>query len=234
MLIGIFDNKQKKKKDNKKKNVHEKKEVSFYYNTIYIKDNSLNEELIEDFKECGYKNKSDYLNLLIKKGYGREVMKPYREIIDSISNYILETSSVNSLYFNIKKEIQKRDEELEMLYNFNHIKKDKRKYYGTTFVTDLKIRMGNAIINEIVEARMNVGRRTDGNKKKKSKTTYRKEEILNLVYQTFKHNLKVIDEATKVFEEYQKKLREAEFERLVEEGFIDKEGNLRNDSEMVM
>ncbi len=69
MLIGIFDNKQKKKKINKKENVQkEKKELSFYYNTIYIKDNSLNEELIEDFKECGYKNKSDYLNLLIKKG----------------------------------------------------------------------------------------------------------------------------------------------------------------------
>ena len=70
MLIGLFDNKQKKKKVNKNKNVQEKKdkELSFYYNTIYIKDNSLNEELIEDFKECGYKNKSDYLNLLIKKG----------------------------------------------------------------------------------------------------------------------------------------------------------------------
>lgn len=70
MLIGIFDNKQKKKKVNKNKNVQEKKdkELSFYYNTIYIKDNSLNEELIEDFKECGYKSKSDYLNLLIKKG----------------------------------------------------------------------------------------------------------------------------------------------------------------------
>lgn len=68
MLIGIFDNKQKKKKVNKKKNVQEKKELSFYYNTIYIKDNSLNEELIKDFEECGYKNKSDYLNLLIKKG----------------------------------------------------------------------------------------------------------------------------------------------------------------------
>ena len=70
MLIGIFDNKKKKKKVNKNKNVQEKKdkELSFYYNTIYIKDNSLNEELIEDFKECGYTNKSDYLNLLIKKG----------------------------------------------------------------------------------------------------------------------------------------------------------------------
>ena len=71
MFIGIFDNKQKKKKVNKKKNVHETKkakELSFYYNTIYIKDNSLNEELINDFKDCGYKNKSDYLNLLIKKG----------------------------------------------------------------------------------------------------------------------------------------------------------------------
>ena len=71
MYIGIFDNKQKKKKVNKKENVHEEKkvkELSFYYNTIYIKDNSLNEDLIKDFKECGYKNKSDYLNLLIKKG----------------------------------------------------------------------------------------------------------------------------------------------------------------------
>ena len=49
MLIGIFDNKQKKKKVNKKENVHKEKkdrELSFYYNTIYIKDNSLNEELI--------------------------------------------------------------------------------------------------------------------------------------------------------------------------------------------
>ena len=69
ILIGIFDNKQKKKKVNKKENVQEgKRELSFYYNTIYIKDNSLNKELIEDFKECGYKKKSDYLNLLIKKG----------------------------------------------------------------------------------------------------------------------------------------------------------------------
>lgn len=36
MLIGIFDNKQKKKKVNKKENVQEKKdkELSFYYNTI--------------------------------------------------------------------------------------------------------------------------------------------------------------------------------------------------------
>lgn len=71
MHIGIFDNKQKKKKVNKKENVHEEKkdkELSFYYNTIYIKDNSLNENLIKDFQEYGYKNKSDYLNLLIKKG----------------------------------------------------------------------------------------------------------------------------------------------------------------------
>ena len=62
MLIGIFDNKQKKKKVHKKENVHEEKkdrELSFYYNTIYIKDNSLNDELIKDFKECGYRNKSD-------------------------------------------------------------------------------------------------------------------------------------------------------------------------------
>ena len=71
MHIGIFDNKQKKKKVNKKENVHEEKkdkELCFYYNTIYIKDNSLNENLIKDFQEYGYKNKSDYLNLLIKKG----------------------------------------------------------------------------------------------------------------------------------------------------------------------
>ncbi len=57
-----------------------------------------------------------------------------------------------------------------MLYNFNHIKKDKRKYYSTAFETDLKTRMGNAIINEIVQARMNIGRRTEGNKNKKCKT----------------------------------------------------------------
>ena len=168
------------------------------------------------------------------KAYGRKQMEPFREIIDSISNYILETSGVNSLYLSTKEEIQKRDEELEILYNFNHIKKDKRKYYGTTFETDLRTRMGNAIIDEICNARMNIGRRTEGKKKKKSKTRYRKEEILNLIYQTFKHNLKVIEEASKVFEEYRKKLRKAEFERLVEEGIIDHDGNLRNDSEMEM
>ena len=83
MLIGLFDNKQKKKKVNKNKNVQEKKdkELSFYYNTIYIKDNSLNEELIEDFKECGYKNKSDYLNLLIKKGL--ESKRKEKDILDN-------------------------------------------------------------------------------------------------------------------------------------------------------
>lgn len=174
----------------------------------------------------------DHIPISSYKSYGREEMEPYREIIDSISEYILETSSINSLYLSILDDINKRDDELEKLYNFNHIKKENRKYYGSTFETDLKTRMGNAIINEIVEARMKIGQRSKD--KKKSKTKYRKEEILNLVYQTFKHNLKVIDEATKVFEEYQKKLKEAEFNRLVEEGIIDKEGNLRNDSEMEM
>lgn len=174
----------------------------------------------------------DHIPISSYKSYGREEMKPYREIIDSISEYILETSSVNSLYLITLDDINKRDEELERLYNFNRIKKEKRKYYGTTFEIDLKTRMGNAIIDEIANARMSIGRRIRS--KKKSKSKYRKEEILNLVYQTFKHNLKVIDEATKVFEEYQKKLKEAEFNRLVEEGIIDKEGNLRNDSEMEM
>ena len=39
MLIGIFDNKQKKKKDNKKENVYEEKkvkELSFYLLKIII------------------------------------------------------------------------------------------------------------------------------------------------------------------------------------------------------
>ena len=74
---------------------------------------------------------------------------------------------------------QKEKMASELDYNFNHIKKDKRKYYGTTFETDLRTRMGNAIIDEICNARMNIGRRTEGKKKKKSKTRYRKEEILN-------------------------------------------------------
>ena len=71
MLIGIFDNKQKKRKVNKEetKLVEKKpKEANFYYNTIYLKDNSLVEDLIKDFKELGYKNKSDYLTMLIRKG----------------------------------------------------------------------------------------------------------------------------------------------------------------------
>ena len=71
MFIGIFDNKQKKKKVNKEetKLVEKKpKEANFYYNTIYLKDNSLVEDLIKDFKELGYKNKSDYLTMLIRKG----------------------------------------------------------------------------------------------------------------------------------------------------------------------
>lgn len=81
MLIGLFDNKQKKKKVNKNAQEKKDKELSFYYNTIYIKDNSLNEELIEDFKECGYKNKSDYLNLLIKKGL--ESKRKEKDILDN-------------------------------------------------------------------------------------------------------------------------------------------------------
>ena len=71
MFIGIFDNKQKKKKVNKEetKLVEKKpKEANFYYNTIYLKDNLLVEDLIKDFKELGYKNKSDYLTMLIRKG----------------------------------------------------------------------------------------------------------------------------------------------------------------------
>ena len=107
MLIGIFDNKQKKKKVNKKENVHETKkdkELSFYYNTIYIKDNSLNEELIKDFKECGYKNKSDYLNLLIKKGL--ESKRKEKDILNNegltkaVENLIVKFESLEKAILN--------------------------------------------------------------------------------------------------------------------------------------
>ena len=54
----------------------------------------------------------DHIPVSSYKSYGREEMEPFRKIIDSISIYILEKSSVNSLYLNIKKEIKKRDEEL--------------------------------------------------------------------------------------------------------------------------
>lgn len=51
----------------------------------------------------------DHIPVSSYKSYGREEMEPFRKIIDSISNYILKTSSINSLYLSTKKEIQKRD-----------------------------------------------------------------------------------------------------------------------------
>lgn len=88
-------------------------------NFIMSKSTSGNEKFIR--KQIKYL--FDYIPDNSYKAYSRKNMEPFREIIDSISNYILETSSVNSLYLRTKEEIQKRDEELEILYNFNHIKK---------------------------------------------------------------------------------------------------------------
>ena len=157
-----------------------------------------------------------------RTSYDSENMKPFKERIDNIIALILEKSVYKDDYKIMLDTINEHDEKLKnkcRKYNL-----DENEYlYGPKFKHDLYRRMGNVLIKEIVSQRekeykelqhiINEKYRRRAELKKTSYLLSRACEIADRTY----------DEAYEVFLEFQIKMRNAEIERLIEEGILDRE-----------
>ena len=157
-----------------------------------------------------------------RTGYDSENMKPFKERIDNVITLILEKSVYKDDYKVMLDTINEHDEKL---------KKKCRKYnldeneflYGPKFKQDLYRRMGNVLIKEIVNQREKEYKELQYIKNEKyrrraelKKTSYLLSRACEIADRTY-------DEAYEVFLEFQIKMRNAEIERLIEEGILDRD-----------
>lgn len=157
-----------------------------------------------------------------RTSYDSENMKPFKERINNVISLILEKSVYKDDYKVMLDTINEYDEKL---------KKKCRKYnldeneflYGPKFKQDLYRRMGNVLIKEIVNQREKEYKELQYIKNEKYRRRAELKKTAYLLSRACEIADRTYDEAYEVFLEFQIKMRNAEIERLIEEGILDRD-----------
>lgn len=184
-------------------------------------------------------NSSSYLNLnkdfkwLLKElynilpieghiGYLSPNMKACKSIIDNIINKVLNLGKHSFEYTDLDTKLQEYDNKIISIAETHNIDED---YYllRDKFKDDLFRRMGNVIIKELLNRKKFEEVEKKKLNHKKSEQAFHRKMLLEMISKSFELMNKLEDEEAKIFEEYQYKLKKAEYERLVEEGIIEAE-----------
>lgn len=154
--------------------------------------------------------------------YDSKNMKPFKERIDKVIDLVLEKSVYKNDYKIILDTISEHDEKLKKKCRKYNL--DENEYlYGPKFKKDLYRRMGNVLIIEIVSQREKEYKELQYIREEKYRRRAELKKTAYLISQACVIADKVYDEAYEVFLEFQIKMRNAEIERLIEEGIIDRE-----------
>lgn len=157
-----------------------------------------------------------------RTGYDSENMKPFKERIDNVITLILEKSVYKDDYKVMLNTINEHDEKLKKKCRKYNL--DENEYlYGPKFKHDLYRRMGNVLIKEIVNQREKEYKELQHIKNEKYRRRAELKKTAFLLSRACEIADRTYDEAYEVFLEFQIKMRNAEIERLIEEGIIDKE-----------
>ena len=184
-------------------------------------------------------NSSSYLNLnkdfkwLLKElynilpieghiGYLSPNMKACKSIIDNIINKVLNLGKHSFEYTDLDTKLQEYDNKITSIAEIHNIDED---YYllRDKFKDDLFRRMGNVIIKELLNRKKFEEVEKKKLNHKKSEQAFHRKMLLEMISKSFELMNKLEDEEERIFEEYQYKLKKAEYERLVEEGVIEAE-----------
>lgn len=157
-----------------------------------------------------------------RTGYDSLNMKPLKERIDNITTLILEKSVYAEDYKVILDSIKERDEKLKKKCRKYNL--DENEYlYEPKFKKDLYRRMGNVIIKEIISKRNKEYEELKNIKNEKYRRRAELKKTAYLLTKAFEIADEVYNEAYEVFLEFQIKMRNAEIERLIEQGLIDRD-----------
>lgn len=157
-----------------------------------------------------------------RTGYDSLNMRPYKERIDNITTLILEKSVYAVDYKVILDSIKERDEKLKKKCRKYNL--DENEYlYGPKFKKDLYRRMGNVIIKEIISKRNKEYEELKNIRNDKYRRRGELKKTGYLLTKAFEIADEVYNEAYEVFLEFQIKMRNAEIERLIEEGILNRD-----------
>ena len=157
-----------------------------------------------------------------RTGYDSLNMRPYKERIDNITTLILEKSVYAVDYKVILDSIKERDEKLKK--KCRKYNQDENEYlYGPKFKKDLYRRMGNVIIKEIISKRNKEYEELKNIRNDKYRRRGELKKTGYLLTKAFEIADEVYNEAYEVFLEFQIKMRNAEIERLIEEGILNRD-----------
>ena len=157
-----------------------------------------------------------------KIGYDSENMKPFKERINNVITLILEKSVYKDDYKVMLDTINEHDEKLKKKCRKYNL--DENEYlYKPKFKHDLYRRMGNVLIKEIVNQREKEYKELQHIKNEKYRRSAELKKTGYLLSRACEIADRTYDEAYEVFLEFQIKMRNAEIERLIEEGILDRE-----------
>ena len=164
-------------------------------------------------------------NKLPKEGhiaYLSQNMKGCRPIVDNIIKKILNLGKHSFEYTDLDIRLQEYDNTITSIAETHNIAEDDY-LLRDKFKDDLFRRMGNVIIQELINRKRFEEVEKKKLKHKKSEQAFHRKMLLEMISKSFELMNKLEDEEERIFEEYQYKLKKAEYERLVEEGIIEAE-----------
>ena len=149
-------------------------------------------------------------------------MKECRPIVDNIIKKILNLGKHSFEYTDLDIRLQEYDYKITSIAETHNIDEDDY-LLRDKFKDDLFRRMGNVIIQELLNRKSFEEVEKKKLKHKKSEQAFHRKMLLEMISKSFELMNKLEDEEARIFEEYQYKLKKAEYERLVEEGVIEDE-----------
>jgi len=154
-------------------------------------------------------------------GYDSKEMIPYRNMIDDVTRLFLDYGRYSGEYRKLRTEIYERDKAIKRSAKAMGIKAYD-KCYLDIFDQDLRRRMGNAVIQKVIEDRRKGFAKFSSIENQK----YRRRKELTEIARMLKRSSYLsdsMDEDEKAFLDYEKALWKANIERLIEEGILDRD-----------
>lgn len=199
---------------------------SYRRNLITDTDNILNNLQDRDsYQKLILKKLAELYHLMPKGkvGYGHKSMDELRPLIGEIETLILNNNpTIKNQYYELKRKLKERDLRIKRICESQKI--DPKRYLLTEkYMKDFHRRIGNKIIE--YAKKYELDSKWEGlsyeHQSKVRKSIKRNRTLL--FKQTATLNRMVAREADKVFTDFRKRLKEAEYQRLVEEGVIEAE-----------
>ena len=149
-------------------------------------------------------------------------MKECKPVVDNIIKKILNLGKHSFEYTDLDIRLQEYDYKITSIAETHNIDEDDY-LLRDKFKDDLFRRMGNVVIQELLNRKRFEELGKKKLKHKKSEQAFHRKMLLEMISRSFELMNKLEDEEARIFEEYQYKLKKAEYERLVEEGIIEAE-----------